>query len=275
MFYKLFFSLRDLLAILKHRNYNSMLQFKPSVDQSKILRILGNGKSLNNSVLTLNDDVDYMVVNRHVLSDSYSKIKPLYYVLADPFFFFNKDGLKVIKTINDSTKWKMNLCIPRIGGKSRRRIEKLIINKQIHLIWYNCTEYRGYSFVRYYMYRHQLAMPRVQNVLVASIMIGILKKYKNIELYGVEHSWTKNLYVGDDNLVYLYDPHFYDKNVVKPIPLQDSQYKDGYPLHRILMEYANMFKSYWLIKNYVISQRLPVNIINRTKGSFIDAFKRE
>ena len=33
-------------------------------------------------------------------------------------------------------------------------------------------------------------MPVVQNVLVASIMLGILFKYSNIELYGVEHTWT-------------------------------------------------------------------------------------
>lgn len=54
----------------------------------KRLIILGNGSSLNEVWVDLDFfSADYMVVNRHVLSDSYSKIRPRYYVLADSHFF--------------------------------------------------------------------------------------------------------------------------------------------------------------------------------------------
>ena len=38
-----------------------------------------------------------MVVNSHVLDESYSLLKPKYYVLADPSFFTSKEGYDILK----------------------------------------------------------------------------------------------------------------------------------------------------------------------------------
>ena len=93
---KLFNTIVGFLKILKQGNYLSIRQFKP-VSSNKTLRILGNGKSLNDVELTNNDNVDYLVVNRHVLGDNYSSIKPSFYVLADPHFFNHPEGINIIK----------------------------------------------------------------------------------------------------------------------------------------------------------------------------------
>ena len=61
---------------------------------------------------------------------------------------------------------------------------------------------------RQYCYDCNLAMPSVENVMVASLYIAIYLGYKTVELYGVEHSWTKSLYVNDHNQVCLHDDHF-------------------------------------------------------------------
>lgn len=76
----------DAMRILKNGNFFSRKRMK-KVSSNHILRVLGNGSSLNSVDFESEELVDYMVVNRHVLSENYIVVKPLYYVLADPHFF--------------------------------------------------------------------------------------------------------------------------------------------------------------------------------------------
>lgn len=262
----------DILRILIHSKYNNKKNFS-IVSTNNILRILGNGKSLSNFEIEKESNIDYLVVNRHVLADNYKIIKPSYYVLADPHFFSHKEGMSILERINNDTTWEMTLFVP-YGSKTISRMNEIMTNKNICVIGYNSQKYNQLAPLSSYFYKHQLAMPCVQNVLVAAIMIGIMKQYQRIELYGVEHNWLNNLYVGDDNLVYLSNPHFYDKGNVKPKPQKDIQYLEEYPLHKNIKDYARMFESYWEIKKYLDQINSSIKITNRTKGSFIDAFER-
>jgi len=270
---KLHFTIKDLGTILKRADLSSKKQYE-KVEKDKILAILGNGKSLGENIFNRDSNVDYMVVNRHVLDESYEQIKPLYYVMADPFFFRHEDGKKILRLINEKTSWKMTFFSPY--DKSMVHVLKdLFTNGNITVKFYNGREFRGHIRIAYWLYEHCLCMPRVQNVLVASIMLGLYFDYQRIELYGVEHDWLKNLYVGDDNLVYLLNKHFYDKKEVLPKPQKDIQKRREYPLGDNLMDYAMMFKSYWQIKKYVERKGLKNKIVNKTRGSYIDAFERD
>lgn len=262
----------SILRIAMHSHFPTCLTLN-NIGRDKCLRILGNGKSLNEHAFQPDAGADYMVVNRHVLSETYGEIRPLYYVIADPFFFENPAGLDVLRRINEQTMWKMHLCLP-YSHRKRRQLKEHITNPDISLQFYNIHSFGGLKLVAYFFYNHQLAMPVVQNVLVACIMLSIYMKYARVELYGVEHTWTRYLSVGEDNLVYLENPHFFDKEKVEARPLKDIQLTDEYPFYLILENYSRMFKSYWEIKKYLEDTRIPVEIINRTKGSYIDAFKR-
>ena len=154
-------------------------------------------------------------------------------------------------------------------------MKRIKFKSNIHVVFYNSNTVDKSSYFSSFAYKHQLGMPKMQNVMVASIMLGLLMKYSVIELYGVEHNWLPNLYVGEDNLVYLKNEHFYDKDNVKPKPQKDIQHLDEYPLYLNIQHYARMFQSYWEIKKYVESNNIKTEIINMTKGSFIDAFKRK
>ena len=93
----------------------------------------------------------------------------------------------------------------------------------------------------------------------------------NIQL--LEHSWTKLLTVNDDNDVCLYNPHFFDKNDVEVRTFKEIHHAtSGWRMHEVLMAYAMMFESYWVLRDY--ADYLHVDIINKTEGSFIDAFRR-
>jgi hypothetical protein len=266
---ELIYTILDLFRIVKRGNLFSK-KFYDSINHNKRLRILGNGKSLNENQLTKEDDVDYMVVNRHVIDKSYSIICPKYYVLADPYFFNVEEGIECLKMINCYTTWEMFLFIPNV----EKSIKEVFDNPKIHIHHYNSTIFRGFESLKYFLYKNALSMPRVQNVLVGAIMIGILLKYQNIELYGVEHSWTKFLTVGNDNIVYIEDAHFYDTVKVKDKPFRDANGKlmsFGY----VLECFSKMFRSYEDIQNFIRKQQLNINILNKTQGSYIDAFERE
>ena len=167
----------------------------------------------------------------------------------------------------------MYLFVP-YGVKTKKITQRIFTNPNVILLYYNAFGCSKPKLLAYFLYSHRLAMPRVQNVLVACIMSGIYMRFSRIELYGVENSWTKFLSVGEDNLVYLENPHFFDKEKVEARPIKDIQQTEEYPFYLILKNYSRMFKSYWEIKEYLEYTKLPVDIINRTKDSYIDAFKR-
>lgn len=267
------YSLYSLLRIVCYANLSSYKQFE-KVSSNKVLRILGNGKSLNDIRLETDCDIDYMVVNRHVLADNYIQLKPCHYVLADPHFFVHPEGLDILKAINLKTSWNITLYIPNTK-QTKESITQHLTNKHIRVVYYNMIPFKGFKSIQYELFKKQLSMPVVQNVLVASIMIGIISEYQNIELYGVEHTWTKYLYVDNQNVVYLENPHFFDKKQVNAKPVKDIQHTEEYPFYLILENYARMFKSYWEIKEFTISEKINVSIINKSKGSFIDAFIKQ
>lgn len=244
---------------------------------TKTLRILGNGKSLSDNINYMGDirevDVDYLVLNRHVWSDSYKNIKPKYYVLADPFFFKTKDGVEILNRIKENTTWNMKLLIPFLDKKRIKEINLLFMeSKNIKITFYNSLPFNGFEIIKKYLYKYNLSCPRVQNVLVAAIYIGICAKYKLIELYGVEHSWTKHLFVNKNNEVCLENPHFFDIEKAKVQTWKEIQ-NEEVRIYDVLRKYARMFESYFELKK--IADLEGVKIINYTKGSFIDAFDRK
>lgn len=266
---KIAVKLYDLLRLIKYsnpflKNHISILK------NNAVLRILGNGDSINDVELST-DAVDYMVVNRHVIAHNYVEIQPKYYMLADPYFFDCEAGISVLKQINQITQWNMIVFLPYRRSYVKKMLN-LFDNSNIRVQFYNSCPYDVNSYCSSYIYNHQLAMPAVQNVLVACIMMGIQMKYSRIELYGVEHNWLPNITVSEDNVVYMKDTHFYDKELGES---KKHLLKIDYPLGEWISFFAQMFKSYMQIKQYVDESQIQTKIVNKTKGSFIDAFERE
>lgn len=243
-------------------------RLQPQRQGRTLLRILGNGKSLSDdlAVFASNEQTDYMVVNRHVLSDSYQVVKPRYYTLADSYFYTMPEGYSILQHIDEETQWDMFLFVPNERA-ARDAMNLYIRNQHITVVYYNAGTYEGFDCMRRYMENHNLSMPVSQNVVVAGVYIAICMQYPTIELYGVEHSWTRNLSVNEDNEVCLENPHFYDGKG------QKVQTQMGWNLHVTLNKYARMFESYWELN--ALAEKRKVRIINKTKDSFIDAFPKK
>ncbi|WP_157492752.1 hypothetical protein [Flavobacterium sp. TAB 87] len=245
--------------------------------------ILGNGPSLKDDLeknVTFLQTQKLVVVNNFARSDYYVKLKPQYYVFADPAYWSDEKNKVVdscrstLETIRDNTTWEMKIFVPHAAFKTELFKEFFIINNRISLVAYNTTfiSERGFENLNHYLYKKNLAAPRIQNVLMAAIFISINIGLSEINLLGSDHSWTKELFVNSENQVCILDHHFYDK---KKQDFNIFTRVDGsiYKMHEILRDYAFMFEGYHSLRGY--GDVLGVKIYNNTSNSFIDAFERK
>ena len=248
----------------------------PQVHGSHELVVLGNGPSLNDTIVQSREFLqsrDLLAVNFAANAPVFPDLRPRYYVLADPHFFVALDqpNVKALwHTFAHEVDWDMTLFIPAYahGGAW---LDALKANPKVRLVRYNTTPVEGLPCFTRLIYKAGLGMPRPRNVLIPSIMIGIGMSYKTIYLAGADHSWTKTLGVDDENHVVAILSHFYKEgeNEQQRVKVDYMHY----PLHQIMYSFYVAFKSYFSIKSY--AEYRGVSIYNITPGSFIDAFPRK
>lgn len=247
------------------------------------LAVIANGPSLNDDLPALIQSKsikDFCCVNSFVLHPAFLEIRPNIYVLADPLFWLNnekfiKEREPIYEQFRTNVSWNMTIFIPNVSKKFID-FEKLFENNSYIKIQYaNFMEWTGFSSMSNWVYKNGWFMPRPQNVVVPSIFTGINCGYKTIELYGVDHSWTEQITVDQNNNVCMIDRHFYEPNPAKQIcyTLSKSKALDKpYKMHELLRDFAFMFESYHKLRSY--ADYKAVKVINCTKNSYLDAFER-
>lgn len=237
------------------------------------LIIMGNGPSLRDAIDKHGDVLercDLLSVNFAPLAPDFKKLRPEIHVMADGVFFDETmpGNVGALWEALKNVEWDMTLYVP----VERKRSSLLAgLPRNVTVKYFNLTPVEGWKTVRDYFYRKGLGMPRPRNVLIPSIMIGIREGYKTIGLVGADHSWSKTLWVTDENRVVSVQPHFYKDNE-KERERAESLYKN-IRLHQIYDSFAVAFRSYFAIYEY--AQKEGVQIWNCTPGSFIDAFPRK
>lgn len=230
--------------------------------------ILGNGPSLKDVLINrVLDDGDYYAVNMFVKSDDFWTLKPTAYFLIDPYIFISTEDRAVLlrKELIDAfskVNWPMLLVVP--NTMKIKDVNSITNNQNINIVQVNCNDFIGYKPIRHWFYRHNLAMVPCQTVINAALMFAIIMGYKQISLYGADHTWTKDLIVNDNNEVCYGDRHVYKTSV--------EYVKMNYNMGTHLEYFSQMFKSHYLIREYADS--IGVRIVNKTKGSFVDAYER-
>lgn len=255
---------------------------KLPVKQHTEMLVLGNGPSLKTLLANHSGflkDKDLMAVNHFADTDAYVNVKPAYYMINVPEFWTDQvdaDVLqkkqRLIKNLVVKTDWPLHLVLGNGARKSKDWVNLPVQNPNISLHYINPTPIEGFKPFRYFCYKHNCGMPRPHNVLIPSLMTAINMAYKTIYVAGADHSWLKDLYVADDNTVYLTQKHFYDAQKAQP-DVMKKMGRGQRRLHEILHKFMLSFKAYFDINDYGKSQ--GVKIYNITPNSFIDAFERK
>lgn len=261
------------VALLSHR---PVMRNAPA---SRPLIVMGNGPSLRSFIEYIDKEdpelptqFDLEAVNFAAITPEFFLIRPRLYVLADPHFFrYPADDGKVTRLWENLARvsWPMILWVPaRLGHDAGERLKSLPENVEIRRM--NLTPIEGRGSLVNMLIAHGMGMPRPRNVLIPAIMTAIWSGYKKIFLVGADHSWSKTLWVDDENHVVSVQPHFYkdDENERNRVQAEYA----GYHLHNILESLTVAFRSYFEIRLY--AGRKGIEIINATPDSFIDAFPR-
>ncbi len=265
------------LKVVLMSRYNGKF---PSASRPDLL-ILGNGPSLKKFLhekQTFLKDKDLLAVNHFVNTDQYQQLKPSLYLINVPEFWkedieadYKEKRIQVFKDFAQKTKWEIHLFLDFGAKKAEFWKEIIKDNPFIKVHFFNTTPVEGFKPFTFFCYKHQCGMPRPHNVLIPSLMMGINMGYKNIYVAGADHNWMNDLFVAEDNTVYLTQKHFYDEHAAQP-GVMKKEGKGKRKMHEILIKFVHAFKGYWDINTYAKKQ--GVNIINITPGSMIDAFKR-
>ncbi len=253
----------------------ALMSRKPSAASSKegaTIIIMGNGPSLRDAIDNHGDALaanDLLSVNFAPLTQDFFNLKPDIHLLADGLFFQTErqGNVEEMWSALRRVGWDMILYVPAQQRKSR---DLKTLPKNIEVRYFNLTPASGWKWLMRLLYGAGLAMPRPRNVLVPSLMTAIREGYSRILLTGADHSWSKTLWVTDNNRVVSVQPHFYRDNE-KERDRVESLYKDIH-LHQIYESFAIAFRSYFAVREYADSR--GVEILNATPGSFIDAFPR-
>jgi len=268
--------------ILKYKAHIGGLPYSEEVLEGT-LYILGTGPSLKID-LTRNLDIflksEVLVVNDFALDYYYIKIRPCYYVFADPGYWVVENlttdknisnRKKLFDSIISNTSWDLIIYVPKISLFFFNDVFKA--SKNISIKCYNSIDLGDFeSCWGQYCLKHNFAAP-CQNVVGTSIYLSVNMGYKSIKTYGVDHSWTEDLRVDNNNTVCTISKHFYDDDDVDELIPWLKVNNQVYKLHEILSDLSKTFYYYFIINKYAKSKNSTV--YNCSSRSFIDAFVRK
>ncbi len=256
--------------------------------------ILGNGPSLQTQleeIWKLRAESSVLSLNDLPFSTLFVELRPDYHVLVDPYYWFLSHGRiperteRLFRSLREKVTWPISVLLPyEMEGLVKSEFG-LLTNSQITITYFNRTPVAGLKWFRFKMYDWQLGMPIAQNVLVAGIYLMLRAKYKEIVIFGADHSWHENIQVTNDNILRVREPHFkYNKDnssisdreeyfdPIYKFSFDKSGKQEIFKVHDIFAAWSRVFEAYWALRDY--ADYLNVKVINKSRKSYIDAFDR-
>ena len=271
-----------LLRVFISYRYQSLRPYLAGCDECLIL---GNGPSLNEAIKYLSvirQGRDVFCVNFFAMTDYYSDIKPSHYVLFDNGFWIDDVPDKMSQKrdelfdkIEKTTDWPMVIFVPHAAKASRTWSSRSnFSNLNISMCYYNIASIGSvntYSYLNYLLYKYNVGIPFAVNVLMPTILLAINFGYKKTFLFGADHSWHENIFVGSDNVLYIKHEHFYDQRVTAS-PRFSGDGRKKYKIHEIFNIFSQVFKGHILLEEY--ARQRGAKIYNASSKSCIDAYER-
>lgn len=280
--YYLYLIARHIFVVLMEGGGNPFRHV--SVETKRKMLILANGPSLKSFIQDYErnrkfcEECDFFGMNDLVNDDVFLDLKPKYYVLSDPKFFYEtlkkESGLSVMYGLRDRVTWPMYLFV----SKKKEKSEYLKIvkdNSNITIVFYHKPKFPvnlGLEKIRNFVFSKGWGNGEYGTVLLHAIYISITMGVKKIELYGADHTYFDSLCIDENNRPCIKYSHSYGEAELVPILDHDGsevKYKD---MDTYIYQIAQIFRGHKLMASY--AKYKGVDIVNRTKGSMIDVYKR-
>lgn len=246
--------------------------------------ILGNGPSLKETLAEHDGALqgkDSVCVNDFADSPFFIKLKPSFYVMTDPVYWardaadhFRESFRRYNELIRTTVNWPLTLFLPAAARRWNFFMDLPRQNPRVAIHYLNTTEIDCFRRLRFFLYRHGLAIPMMQNVLVAAIYVALQAGYKTIYVIGADHSWHESLYVDEHNRLFLKNDRVQDTEEQHLSPFYiNPGHTIPYTMHKLLGDFSRMYAGYEELEAYAKS--LGAKIYNASEKSYIDAFERK
>jgi len=242
--------------------------------------VLANGPSLKKSLeqhTALFKNHPLICVNTFAMTAEFTELKPMYYVMLDPFFWEikNETTTATFNALEKRTDWLLYLMVPKHALKQPVLLGLQKKNPNIQITPFNYTVFKGFPSIAHWFYKKNLAMPQSLNVSITALFLGVNLGFKDVILVGADHTWHENLHMSDDNILHTKVTHFYENdNEIKYVPFYKGGHKEKgtQKAHEFFDIWSRTFYAYMLINNYAVYHQCTIS--NASDVSFIDAFKR-
>lgn len=266
------------------RNHVARAGTAADMNPSRRLAVLGNGPSLRDELPRLIarrewERTDMMAVNFFALGDELTVVRPQYYVLSDPQFFRRAGRSERVenlyRALGERVNWPMTLYVQYYNPEQFDYRAAVGANPNIRIVPFHTLVFHGLRSVEFWCYRHGLGSGNFGTVVQNGEFIGLLLGYRQIDLYGVDHTLLDGLTVDDRNRLCRTQSHYYDSAPAAPEPIfvNATDPPRPYTMHTYLAETAELFRGHEVLRDYARS--IGARIVNRTRGSMIDAYERE
>lgn len=250
--------------------------------------ILVNGPSLKKAL----DEYDQgniqfnensFMVNLSPLDPRFFKIKPKHFFLSDPIFYQDfeqkkEQVRKMYDLLEEKVNWDMFLYMDFFNEWEYDKLIKYsrLTNPNIHFVKLNRWHCSNLDpSIRHIFYKKGWFMPEDGTIANVAIYVALIEGYKNIELYGADHTMFLELAVNEKNELCSLDSHFYEDGKPKMHVLKDCTTDEDriFRVHQFLHIVYIMFNSHNLLRQF--ADYMGARVLNCTPGSMIDSYERK
>lgn len=257
-------------------------EFNFNLTESSI--IMANGPSLKEFFKNHFDFIrgkTVFAINSFADSNYFVKVKPSFYVFADPNYWA-KDLSIIMKQSIESTynnmlekvEWPMFIFLPISARSWNSFIDLPTKNNNIKLVYFNnARSIEKNSIKRWEIYKSNRAMIPAQTVTIAAINLSLNFGFKKNFVLGADMSMHEKIHVDKHNVVCIVESHFYEKESYKEHPFwKDSANKETFTMEESFIAFSRMFRGFMELEKY--SRFLKAKVYNIGEASYIDAFER-
>ena len=255
--------------------------FEKTASAGESVFVLANGPSLRRDLdkySTQLSSCTTMGVNLFMLSEDFTRVKPVYYIIVDVVILreqtlerIRDSRDRMLKALQEKLDWSMTLFLPVEGKNSFFHRQLVSAGLPVSIIFFNRTSIDGLKALRHRMYSRGWGMPPPQNVLIGALMAAIHCGFKRIYVLGADHSWHEGIHIEDSGEMKITDRHFYNLKG-KKLPKHHGDSLEQFMIHDYFNELSRTFKSHILVQDYAHSK--GVEILNASSVSYIDAYRK-
>ncbi|WP_141676857.1 MULTISPECIES: hypothetical protein [unclassified Aliivibrio] len=264
-------------------NRSIPLSFLKFGKQKNKIIALGNGPSLSSDMEAIlskvtTNEFDVVCVNNFACSEYFVMLKPSKYVLIDEYYFspnahvsWKEQRTTTFKHINEFTTWDMTIFVPAVADLDA--IKSIIKNPLVKIIKLRVAGIDlGANAFNKLVYNTGFFGPYQVNVLIYAIYISIWAKYSEIEIYGADMSFHKNVDVDQSsNELIIKFTHFNDQSHIEKFNKNPEKIEPFTMVEFLELTYKT-FRAHEILESYSISKKCKIK--NMSNYSLIDSYSR-